>query len=313
MINASILGLAFLAAFGVFLVTTSIGAFGGIRLPRVGAGVSLEDEAARIEGESDQLRGQSSLLDRALTPIVMELLRHTKNADRDWLERSLDLLNYPSYLKTPADYYAAKALFALGGFVAGSVIGVALAADGADGMVLGLLLLPPVLGLLGFHAPGLHVTSMLKQRREEMLFEIPYILDCLNVCYAAERSLSQGLIAMTSVPEGGFLMREFRQVTEDYLKNARLQEALQRMAARNADVPLIERIAERLAMTEETGADSMKAMQVIGARAGEMVENMISERGEQNNTLMIVPTLIALIGIFIAVAGPSLAGIGRIF
>ncbi|MCL5998681.1 MAG: type II secretion system F family protein [Chloroflexi bacterium] len=310
MINASILGLALLAAFGVFLVTTGVGAFGDIRLPRVGAGVSLEDETARIEGESDQSRGQSSLLDRALAPVVTELLRHTKSTDREWLECALDLLNYPSYLKTPADYYAAKVLFALGGFVAGSVIGVALT---ADGIVLGLLLLPPVLGLLGFYAPGLHVTSLLKQRREEMLFEIPYVLDRLNVCYAAERSLSQGLIAMTSVPEGGFLMREFRQVTEDYLKNTRLQEALQRMATRNADVPLIERIAERLAMTEETGADSMKAMQVIGARAGEMVENMISERGEQNNTLMIVPTLIALIGIFIAVAGPSLASIGRIF
>jgi hypothetical protein len=34
---------------------------------------------------------------------------------------------------------------------------------------------------------------------------------------------------------------------------------------------------------------------------------MIEERGEQNQTLMIAPTLVALVGIIIAVAGPSVA------
>lgn len=309
-VNASIFGWAFLAAFGAFLVTAGIGIFGELRLPHVGKSVSLEDEAARVQGEPDSSHRPSALLDRILAPLAAELLRRATAADRAWLERALDLLNYPSYLKAPADYYAAKVLFALGGFVAGSVIGVALA---ANGLILSLLLLPPLLGLLGYNAPRLHVDSLLKTRREAMLFEIPYLLDRLSICYAAERSLSQGLIALTSVPEGGYLMREFRQVTEDYLKNTRLQEALRRMASRNADVPLVERIAERLAMAEETGADSLKAMQVIGTRASEMVENLIGERGEQNNTLMIVPTLIALTGIFIAVAGSSLASLGRVF
>ena len=49
-----------------------------------------------------------------------------------------------------------------------------------------------------------------------------------------------------------------------------------------------------------------RTMPVIGTRAYEMVENLVQERGEQNNTLMIVPTLIALVGILVAIAGPSL-------
>ena len=310
MVNTSIVGLALLAAFGAFLVTASVGLFGGLRLPHVGGGVSLRSEVDRISGDGDVNRHEDSLLDRAVAPIAAELLNSARSTDRDWLTRALDLLNQASYLKTPSDYYAAKVLFALAGFIAGSALGGVLAANGA---LLALLLLPSLLGVLGFNLPRLQIVSMLKQRREEMLFEVPYVLDRLNVCYATERSLPQGLIAMTSVPEGGYLMREFRQVTEDYLKNTRLQDAFRRMAERNDDVPLIQRIAERLAMTEETGADSIKAMQVIGTRAGEMVENMISERGEQNNTLMIVPTILALSGIFIAVAGPSLASIGRIF
>jgi len=46
---------------------------------------------------------------------------------------------------------------------------------------------------------------------------------------------------------------------------------------------------------------------VVGERARVLVETMIEERGEQNQTLMIAPTLVALFGIVIAVAGPSVA------
>jgi hypothetical protein len=311
MINTSIVALALIAAFGAFLATAGIGLFGGLRLPHVGSGVSLDAEVARVVGDEDgDDVDRTSLIERAIAPLVAGLTRRATDAEQEWLERALDLLNYPGHLKSPADYYASKVLFAVVGFIAGSIVGAALTANGSP---IWLLLFPPGLGVLGYHAPRLQLAGALQRRREQMLFEVPYVLDRLNVCYAAERSQPQGLIAMTSVPEGGYLMREFRQVTEDYLKNTRLQDAFQRMAQRNADVPLIERIAGRLAMTEETGADSIKAMQVIGNRAGELVENLISERGEQNNTLMVVPTLLALIGIFIAIAGPSLFSLGRIF
>jgi hypothetical protein len=54
------------------------------------------------------------------------------------------------------------------------------------------------------------------------------------------------------------------------------------------------------------GTASVDALHVIADRAQTTVENRIEKRGQQNSTLMIVPTIIALIGIVGAVAGPSL-------
>jgi hypothetical protein len=312
MITPSILALGLIAGCGVFLALLGLGALGGAALGSLSPGsVSLADEAGRIgagqtgsAGQAAGPAGRGSLADRALAPLAQDLLRRAKADEREWVERSLDLLNYPDYLKAPADYYAGKALFAMAGFISGVILGSAIAA--ASGAFAAVLALPLILSLIGYNLPRLQLASMLKARREQMLFEAPYLLDRLNISVMAERSLAQGLIALVSVPEGGHLMREFRQVAEDYLKNARLVDAFGRMAGRNTDVPLVERIASRLTLSEETGADVVKAMQVIGNRAHEMVENLIQERGEQNNTLMIVPTIIALIGIFAAIAGPSL-------
>ena len=318
MITATIVALGLLASSGAFLLCAGLGAFGGVawQAPRLFGGVSLADEAARVSGASAGGWGthtteRESLIDRAITPLVRSLLNSARRDEREWLERSLDLLNYPGYLKSPADYYASKVLFAAGGFTGGALLGVALAAAG--GGALGLLALPLGLSALGYALPRFDLQGRLKVRREQMLFELPYLLDRLNVHVTAERSLAQGLITMASFPEGGYLMREFRQVAEDYLKNARLVDALRRMAVRNVDVPLIERIAERLSLSEETGADTVKAMQVIGTRAYELVENLVQERGEQNNALMIVPTLIALIGILVAIAGPSFLSLVQFF
>jgi hypothetical protein len=316
-ITASIVALGLLAAAGVFLLGAGLGVFGGatrrVPVPRLFGGVSLADEAARVRGAGGGMPAadRGSLIDRAITPLARSLLDRAGRDEREWLERALDLLNYPGYLKTVADYYASKVLFAAVGFTTGVVLGGALAAAGAG--MFGLLALPLGLSALGYALPKFDLQGRLKNRREQMLFEVPYLLDRLNVNVTAERSLAQGLITMVSTPQGGYLMREFRQVVEDYLKNARLVDALRRMAARNAGVPLIERIAERLSLSEETGADTVMAMQVIGTRAYEMVENLVQERGEQNNTLMIVPTLIALVGILVAIAGPSLLSLMQFF
>lgn len=310
MIDGTVLAAALTAALGALLVAAGVGLFGGLRLPLPGPRVSLERESARLRGEEDDAAGRS-LIDRAIViPLSRELAARARIGEREWLENSLDLLDYPGYLKTPADYYAARVGGALIGFVSGVVAGGIMAAAGAGWA---MLVFPAGLAAIGYLSPRLDLDSRLRRRREQMLFEIPYTLDRLAVSTIAERSLAQGLIAMVSFPEGGYLMREFRQAAEDYLKAGRLAEALERMAERNLDTPLVERAASRLALAERTGADILRAMQIIGDRARLTVENLIQERGEQNNTLMIVPTLVSLLGILLAIAGPSLFSLFSIF
>ena len=52
---------------------------------------------------------------------------------------------------------------------------------------------------------------------------------------------------------------------------------------------------------------------LISDRAQRDVENLIQTRGNQNSTLMVVPTIVALIGILAAVAGPSMYALSSFF
>jgi hypothetical protein len=64
---------------------------------------------------------------------------------------------------------------------------------------------------------------------------------------------------------------------------------------------------------QNQGTSSLEALQVIADRAQTTVENLIEKRGQQNSTMMIVPTIIALIGIVGAIAGPALYGLSGFF
>ena len=172
-----------------------------------------------------------------------------------------------------------------------------------------LLILPTGLALGMLAVPKQELQNALKLRREHMMFEVPFVLDTLSVNILARNNLIQGLEATVARPEGGYLTRELLQVVEDNAKNGRLQEALKRMAARNNDAPFVSRIALRLAMSEDTGAGVVKALQATGDRATETVENLIQSRGEENNMVMIVPCMIALFGVMAAVLGPSMGSL----
>jgi hypothetical protein len=296
---------ALLALGGAILLAMGIGLFdppGALKSPVIGR-VSLTQEAERIRGAP--ARRPPGALERALIlPLAESLQRRAAESEAEWLERALDLLDYPAPYKSATDYYAQRVLWATLAFVAGALLALALV---NAGFPIFALLFPPALGLVGYQVPRIQINDKLKRRREGMLFELPYTLDRLGVATVAERSLGQGLVVTFSAPEGGYLAREFRQVVADYLRAGRLIEALERMARRNSDAELVARAAERLAMAEREGTDVLNAMRIVGERARVLVETMIEERGEQNQTLMIAPTLVALFGIVVAVAGPSLA------
>jgi hypothetical protein len=295
---------ALLALAGAAFLALGIGLFDTpalMRMPTFGR-VSLGQEISRVRGE--RTSRQLSALERALImPLAESFQRRAADSEMAWIERALDLLDYPSPYRSITDFYAQRVLWAVLGFAAGGLIATSLF---SAGFAIFALIFPLALGFAGYQVPKWEINGKLKRRREQMLFELPYTLDRLGVATVAERSLGQGLVVTFSAPIGGYLAREFRQVVADYLRAGRLVEALESMARRNSDVELVARAAERLAMAEREGTDVLSAMQVISERARVTVETMIEERGEQNQTLMIAPTLVALFGIVIAVAGPSL-------
>lgn len=308
-IETSTLFFAVLAALGAALVTSAIANVPDLRRIRLpfSSKTSLEAEAKRLQGEEEQ--EGDSLLDRALAPLARDLMLRASPNERHWLEASLEKLGPTTLFRSVQGFYAAKVLLALGGFIAGAFLAVALTATGAPLIV--LFVLPLAFALPNYLAPKMLLKSILDTRREQMVFEAPYVLNRLIVYLTLRGTVADALLNIAGATErggdamGGYLVRELRQTASDYLFWGSMTKALDAMVSRNDDVPIVQRIAERMSLHNQ-GTSSVDALHVIADRAQTTVENLIEKRGQQNSTLMIVPTIIALIGIVGAVAGPSL-------
>jgi hypothetical protein len=308
-IETSTLFFAVMAALGAALVTSAIVNVPDLRRIRLpfSSKTSLEVEAKRLQGEEG--REGDSLLDRALAPLARDLMLRASPNERRWLEASLEKLGPTTLFRSVQGFYAAKVLLALGGFVAGAFLAVALTATGAPLIV--LFVLPLTFAIPNYLAPKMLLKSMLDIRREQMVFEAPYVLNRLIVYLTLRGTVADALLNIAGATErggdamGGYLVRELRQTASDYLFWGSMTKALDAMVVRNDDVPIAQRIAERMSLHNQ-GTSSVDALHVIADRAQTTVENLIEKRGQQNSTLMIVPTIIALIGIVGAVVGPSL-------
>lgn len=305
---------ALLAVAGASLITSGLGLLPLVRLP--GRRVDLDTDVERMRGDVRDgfaLFEGAPFIERALGPMVQMLIDALPKDDLAWVENALDLLDHPGYLKRSSDYYAARVLFSLFGFLIGVVLGLWAMVNGASAWAFGL---PLMLGVFGYLWPKQDVQRRLAERRDSILFEAPFLFDRLAANYLAKQSLIEALIHLTSAPDGGYLMRELRQVAEDYLKkvgSTQFSAALERMAKRNTDVPIIQRFCERLILTEDEGAQLLSALNVMGERARALVENRVRQCGAENQALLIVPTLIALAGIMAIVGAPMLALINQAF
>jgi Flp pilus assembly protein TadB len=290
------LAFALIAALGVVLMGTAWGLVRGINL-NPGRAISLAAESDRIAGTAPD---SDSFVSRVLKPILQAVMTRTGERERLWVERAYDLLDRQH---GSSEYYTKKVACAISGFALGIVLGL----NFADVGLWPLLILPMLLGLLGYILPRLELQADLKRRSERIFFEVPYALDRLGVNVMSQQGdLVEGLKATLKRPEGGYLMRELLQVVEDNTKAGHIDHALRRMAERNADVPIVVRIAELLAHSQEAGTDLVQALQDIGDRAVDEVESLIRARGEENSQLMVAPSIIALSGIFVALLGPSM-------
>lgn len=315
MVNATVLAFALLAALGAALMTAAIANVPDLRRLRLPLRrVDLAEAAGLVYGDDTlRLREDASLLERALAPLARDLLARAKPDELRFLEAALVKLGGMRYFKTVPEVYAAKVLLALAGFLFGVAFALALMAFGAPAVV--LLGFPLLFALLHYRAPVAMVRSTLAARREQILFEAPYVLNRLIVFLTMDATVSNAILNIAGrterggVAAGGYLVRELRQVAEDYQFWGSLPKAVNAMIARNDDVPIVQRIGERLLMSYD-GAASVDALKVIADRAQREVENLIQTRGNQNSTLMIVPTIVALLGIVAAVAGPSLYALG---
>ena len=297
-----VLACALIAAAGALLVVNGLGLLSDLPLWR-GQDVDLEQESNRINGVT--AFGGSSI-GRVIAPLVQEVMMRSGEPERIWAERAYDLLDRR---KTSSDYYLHKVLGGIAGFAGGVTLGLIPA---ASGFLLPLLIVPLCLSVVGYLWPQMALKRALAQRAEQIVFEVPYVLDQLSVnLLAHNEDLITALQVMLKRPEGGYLVREFLQVVTDNAKSGQIGQALKRMAERNSDVPVVVRIAELLAHSLNGSMGLTGALQEIGDRAMDDLESLIRRRGEENGQAMVAPSAIALIGIMLALLGPALIELMR--
>jgi hypothetical protein len=329
-----------LAGAGLFDAWPLIGRWVARAAGALNPAASLDEERVRMLGARGGARDLTAgtLLERAVGPLALWLATRAPRDEFVEIERAYDLLGRD---KSAVDFYARRVLATLTGVCVGILFALALSGDRA---LPGALI--PAFFAIGFYKlPALEIRRDLKRRGEQMLFEMPHMIDRLLVNVMAHRNIADGIkhtvvdgdagaraalierlsgelspeqtrvfllrhaINTVGMGGGGFFARELMQVYAENLKNGDLKAALLRMAARNAEVSLAARFAERLAMSYESGASLIAALTDIGARANEVVENMIQTRGEQNLQAMIVPSAIALAGVFAAIGAPAITSI----
>lgn len=296
------LACALLAGAGMFVLVSALGMFGGARI-QIGGGLSLAAESKRIDDDSPY---SGTFIERVLGPIIREVMVRSGQNEQHWVEQAYDLLDRKT---GSSDYYTRKVLGGLAGFALGMLAGVLAA---GNGLLLMMLILPLGLSILGYFLPQIELRHELKQRAEQIVFEVPYALDRLGINVLAHNGdLVEGLRTTLQRPEGGYLMRELLQVIEDTARGSPIAQALARMGERNREIPIMVRIAELLTNSQRGALDLAQSLQNIGDRATEEVENMIRRRGEENSQAMVAPSMIALIGIMAALIGPSLLELGR--
>jgi hypothetical protein len=234
---------------------------------------------------------------------------------------------------------------AVAGFIGGVLLALNLSI--ANGDYLSFLLYPLLLAWGGYFLPRWTIKSALIRRKDEMLFEAPYVFDRLATAVLAsgnmlqegvkslakdaeqdaeqdtldeararrmgEQAVKDSVYVATSIPEGSYLMREMRLVAEHLLNGTPLTEAFEIMAQRNADVSLIAQFCRRMRTLDQKAGDVTDALRSFGDRAVEIVEDMIESRANVNTALMITPSFIALMGMFLVMAAPAYPIITQMF
>jgi hypothetical protein len=314
------IGFALLAAFGTALALATLNLGPLVRVAElVQEGVrQIVMRRERIDlGDQLGTGGKSTirdpreapLLDRAIAPLARMLADAGGEQGRAWVERALVQLGYPSPYGSAADVYGCKVLYGAFGFAMGVMAGLVISARSGEAWPLALF--PLSFAAIGYASVHQDISARLKKRGEHILFEMPGAIDRLIVLRLTRPSIDALVEAIGRVDEGGYVMRELRMVAEEYVvRKVPLSEAFAKMARRNADTPLLERLAERLAQASTEGSDLVPTLEVLAARARSALEVMIKQRGEQNRTLMIVPTLSGLLGIVAAMTAPALAEFG---
>ena len=209
------------------------------------------------------------------------------------------------YKLSPTGFLALKALFAIIGVFAGSLVG---SSRGLAGLVLGAA----ILGAIGFLGPDYALTLKARSRKEKIRAELPDALDLLAVSVEAGLGFDASLAKLNEHMEGP-LAQEFGLTLSEMRIGESRSEALKRMSDR-VDAPELSAFTRAIIQADQLGTTLGRILRVQATDARLRRQAAAEERAMKAPIKMLFPTVLFIFpAMFLVILGPAILNVEKLF
>ena len=267
--------IAFLGAIG-FSLLLSAALFPFEKMMTAAPVSSPLDRADAISGDGTArakevtIFADKPILDRILSPWIVELTRRIKPQQKADVEDRLRRAGYP--FQTAGDYYGTKLVNGFLGFVVGLVVIIVVFRSPA------LIFIPIAMAVLGVVSPDQQISEALKKRQELLFAEMAFTLDRLATLNEAGLSLLAALKELCGRP-GGLLITELRISLDKVGVGKTPREAMEEMLGRLPDMDEAHTFFEKAMLGIEQARPVASALRAMGHRMQRKVEADMLARG----------------------------------
>lgn len=199
-----------------------------------------------------------SFSERVIHPVIGGLARvvgrFTRQEVKKQLAQRLSQAGHPWGLEAH-EWMAWRTLMTIGPALAGVLIAVLLPAQRMR-----LALMVPVWGIGGYLLSEYYLTSLIKQRRDQVQRSLPDVLDLLTVSVEAGLGFDAAILKVVEKMPG-VLAQEFQRVAQEVSIGKVRREALKDMAARTG-VADLSSFVSALVQAEQLGTSMGKVLRV---------------------------------------------------
>jgi tight adherence protein C len=246
--------------------------------------------------------------ERVMAPAVARLgaipLKLSPKTNLDAISAKLVAAGLSSRIST-SGFLAIKG----GALVGGCLLGLALSAATSPAS---LVLFVPVLGAVGFIAPGWVVTVKQRGRREAVRSELPDALDLLAVSVEAGLGFDGAVTKLTEHMHGA-LVEEFGLMLSEIRVGEARTPALRKMAER-VDAPELSTFVRAVIQADQLGISLGRILRVQATDTRLRRQAAAEEKAMKAPIKMMFPTVLFIFpALFIVVLGPAMLNILKIF
>ena len=245
--------------------------------------------------------------ERAFAPFVSKMARLMLRVNpKSTTEAAAGRLMAAGMRKTsPTGFIASKGILAIGLAFFGLLVGTALAPKYA-------LPLMFFLGVFGFAAPGLYVSSRARRRQAAVAAELPDALDLLSVSVEAGLGFDGAVQKLTEHMEGP-LIEEFELALGEMRIGEGRQEALKKMADRSAS-PEMSSFVRSIIQADQLGISLGRILRIQAGDSRLKRQMLAEEKAMKAPIKMLFPTVLFIFpAMFIVVLGPAFLNLSTIF